>query len=86
MRRAIWRIVHEAIARIGQQRGVVAAPSGPLLAVAAALLVAGLTIAAVKMGRLAQHARTGDPEGANRAPTTRGQSVHQSDSYRKLDR
>lgn len=71
---------------IGGMITMVAAPSGPLLAVAAALLVVGLTIAAVKMGRLAQHARTGDPEGANRAPTTRGQSVHQSGSYQKLDR
>lgn len=66
--------------------GMVAAPGRPLLAVAATLLVVGLGVAAVRVGRLAEDELNGGPEGRDTAPSKSGRRAHQRASYQQTDR
>lgn len=65
--------------------GMVAAPGRPLLAVAAILLVAGLGVAAVRVGRLSEDELNGGPEGRDTAPAKSGRPAHQRGSYQQID-
>jgi hypothetical protein len=66
--------------------GLVAAPGCPLLAVATALLVVGLGIAAVSVGRLAEHEMKGGPGGHDEASSGSGRRAQQAGLSQRIER